>query len=716
MVVRVVNQRRRGLAGSFHLQRYKDAAVRLTSRLRTVQLRLPRLSTLRFSTARMSTVGLTTALLAACATQTPSPEPPPLPASDTTRIELRLLQTTDLHAYMLGYDYYRNQATNDYGLAHTAALIGQARAQNPNHFLIDNGDLIQGSALGDWVAEQSDDYLQQVTHPVVDALNHLQYDVANIGNHEFDFGLEFLQTTMAGANFPVISANLFYADTPEQAGWQQADSAPPMGERRPIFEPYSIQARQLIDNQGQHHSIKVGFIGFVPPQIMNWNAGHLADQVAVYDIIEAANYFIPRMQEAGADVIVAVPHSGLQHFDTYPQFAEQVSVQLAKVEGIDAILFGHQHQVFPGASRYDGLAGVDNVRGRIHGIPAVQPGYWGSHLGIIDLTLAPVAGGWNVIDSDVQVPAIDSAQDPEVAQIVDAAHRSTQAWLDTPVITMQRPLRNYFAMAGPEYTVQLVNQAQLHHGYALQRLGLLPAELPILSAAAPFRNGGQGPNDYTSVSAGELTLGNIKDLYVYPNTVQVVKVNGAQLRDWLEMSARLYEHVAMRATEPEPLLATDVASFNFDIMAGVTYEIQPQHPPRFDAQGNLIAGHHHRVYNLRYQGELVSNDDEFLVVTNNYRASGGGNFPHLDGSNLVYSGEHEIRQLLLDYMSRLGEQYPAGYRPALIQNWYLVLPRGAQTYLRSSASPSAIEQSRRLRDIEFVDIDENGYGRYRILP
>lgn len=683
MVVRVVSQRRRGL-----------------------------------SLYGLVTLGLSTSLLAGCAAQAPesSSEPLTLPASETTRIELRLMQTTDLHAYMLGYDYFSNQVSTDYGLAHTAALIRQARAQNPNHFLVDNGDLIQGAALGDWVAGQPADYLQQVTHPVVAALNYLEYDVVNVGNHEFDFGLEFLQATMADANFPVISANVFYAETPDQAGWQQADATPPISERRPLFEPYTIQSRQVVDSEGQHHSIKVGFIGFVPPQIMNWNAGHLADQIAIYDIIDSANYFIPRMRDAGADIIVAVPHSGLQQFDDYPQFAEQVSVQLAKVEGIDAILFGHQHNVFPGDSRYEGMAGVDNERGLIHGVPAVQPGYWGSHLGVIDLTLAPVPGGWDVIDSEVQVPAISSDTDTGLANVVDAAHRATRMWLDTPVVTMRRPLRNYFAMVGPEHTVQLVNQAQLDHGNALQRLGLLPENLPILSAAAPFRNGGQGPHDYTSVDAGELTLANVKDMYVYPNTVQVVKVNGAQLRDWLEMSARVYQRISMRAAEPEPLLAANVASFNFDILAGVTYEIQPQHPARFDAHGNLIAGHYHRVYNLRYQGQLIHSDDEFLVVTNNYRASGGGNFPHLDGSNVVYAGEHETRQLLLDYMSRLGQQHPEGYRPEIIQNWYLVLPRGAQAYIRSSASPSAIEQSRLHRDIEFMDIDEDGFGRYRILP
>lgn len=650
-------------------------------------------------------------LLSGCVNQAP-----PAPAAEDTRVTLRLMHTTDVHAYMVGYDYFANEATDAYGLAHTAALIAQARAENPNHFLVDNGDLIQGAALGDWVAEDNGAWLQQHTHPVIAGLNYLEYDVANIGNHEFDFGLDFLDATMSGANFPIISANVFHADSEAQAGRQDIAAEPSISERTPLFEPYVIKTKQLLDEQGQEHTIRVGFIGFVPPQIMNWNTHHLAERVAVYDIIEAAEYFVPQMREAGADVVVAVPHSGLQHFDEYPQFAEQVSVKLAQVDGIDAIQFGHQHNVFPGDSRYDDLPGVDNERGYIHGVPAAQPGYWGSHLGIIDLTLAPVPGGWQVVGSEVNVPRIDDTVDEGLVEVVDDAHQATVEWLQTPVVTMRTGLRNYFAMLGPEHTVQLINQAQLAHGHALQRLGVLPSELPVLSAAAPFRNGGQGPHDYTSIDPGELTLANIKDMYVYPNTVQVVQLSGAQVRDWLEMSARVYSQISMQADQPEPLLAGNVASFNFDIIAGITYEIQPHHPVRFDGQGELINPRNHRIYNLRYNGELVGADDQFLVVTNNYRAGGGGNFPHLDGSSVVYRGAHEVRELLLDHIGRLNERHQSGYRPRLEENWYLVLPRGAQVYIHSSPAQTAIEQSERQRDIQFIEVDDNGYGRYRVLP
>ncbi|RUO33716.1 bifunctional 2',3'-cyclic-nucleotide 2'-phosphodiesterase/3'-nucleotidase [Aliidiomarina soli] len=647
-------------------------------------------------------------LVSACATtQGPAPG---------TSMQVRLMQTTDLHAYMKGYDYFAQQPTSDYGLAHTAVLIEQARSESANSVLIDNGDVIQGSALGDYVAGEGVSYLTQQTHPVIAALNTLQYDVANLGNHEFNFGLEFLQATLSQADFPFISANTFIAPSAESSGKQDV----PFGSAEPLVEPYVILQRDFVASDGRTHQLNIGVIGFVPPQIMNWDAHHLDGKIQVQDMVKAAEHYIPLMREQGADIVVAVPHSGLQNFDHYPQFAEQASLQLAKVAGIDVILFGHQHRVFPGASDYDDLPGVDNDGGYIHGVPAVQPGYWGSHLGLIDLQLR-YDQGWQVAGSQVSLREIDERTHAQVDASVANAHSETLQRLNQPVASLQTPLRNHFAMVTPELTVQLINEAQQTHGETLQQQGILPTDLPVLSAAAPFRNGSQGSSDYTSIAAGELTLGNLSDLYVYPNTLQVVRVNGAQLRDWLEMSARAYEQISMQPESNEWLLREDVASYNFDIIRGVTYEIQPHHPARFNADGELIHPRHHRVYNLRYQGLLVSRDDEFLVVTNNYRASGGGNFPHLDGSLTVYQSAEQTRQLVADYLRRQAATNEGVLAPELDIHWHLALPRGARALMQSAGSAAAREEAAQLRDIEHLpDYHDHEFGEgfavYRVLP
>lgn len=642
-------------------------------------------------------------LLSCTATSPPSAATPQ--SADT---QLRLLATSDIHAYIRGYDYFAQKPDAAYGLAYTANLIEVARLEADNVVLIDNGDLIQGSALGDWAAQQGTGYLKDHVHPVIAALNALDYDAAVPGNHEFDYGLDFFHATLAGAQFPYVTANVFHA------------RANPSPWSSPLLEPYVILPREVVDTEGNVHQLQVGVIGFTPPQIMNWNRQHLDGRVEVRDIVEAARYYVPQMRQAGADIIIAVPHAGLEHFEQYPQFAEQATVELARVEGIDAILFGHQHRLFPGDPSYDELPGVDNQRGYIHGVPAVQPGQWGSHLGVIDLTLRKTGQNWQVTDSQVALRPLAKlplvTEHPDVVAALDDSHEQTLAMLNQPLVPLNAALRNYFAQVRPELTVQLINEAQLDHAQALQALGLLDDDVPLLSAAAPFRNGASGPTDYTSIEPGYLTLGNLSDMYVYPNTIQVVRINGAQLRDWLEMSARVYQQIQMRPDYDEWLLRDDVASFNFDVIRGVTYEIQPHHPERFDQAGQLTHPRHHRIYNLRHEGRLVTSADEFLVVTNNYRASGGGNFPHLDGSQVVYDGPHKVRDIVADYMNQLGQRNAGGYRPDFEEHWHLALPRGARVVMRSSASPAALAEARRQRDIEFLRLDNEGYGVYRILP
>lgn len=657
---------------------------------------------MKMSAFRSLAVLSAASLLLGCAA-TP---PPPVPQSADTQV--RLLATSDIHGYVLGYDYYAQQAVTGYGLAHTANLIEGARREADNVLLIDSGDLIQGSALGDWAAKQGAEYFADTVHPVIAALNALEYDAAVPGNHEFDFGLDFFHATLSGAEFPYVTANIFTRQ-PDAERWSS-----------PLLDPYVILPRTVIDIEGEEHSLNVGIIGFTPPQIMEWNRHYLEGEVVVEDMVAAARHYIPQMREAGADIVIAVPHAGLTQFESYPQFAEQATSELARVNGIDAILFGHQHRLFPGDPSYDDIPGVDNERGRIRGIPAVQPGQWGAHLGVIDLTLRKIGDEWRVTGSRTSLRSLTAVplvtEHPDVVAAVGDAHTQTLEMLNEPLLPIASALRNYFAQVRPELTVQLINEAQLSHGKALQELGLVDDDVPLLSAASPFRNGATGPQDYTSIPVGELTLGNLADIYVYPNTLQVVRINGAQLRDWLEMSARIYQQIEMQPAEDEWLLRGDVASFNFDVIRGVTYEIQPHHPARFDSSGQLISPRNHRIYNLRYDGRLISAADEFLVVTNNYRASGGGNFPHLDGSQVVYDGAQKVRDILVEHLIKLGEQYPNGYRPEFEEHWHLALPRGARVLLRSSASPAALDEARRQRDVEFLRLDNEGYGIYRILP
>lgn len=645
-------------------------------------------------------LGVTLAGLTACQPNLAAPEV----ADHGAELEVRLLATTDLHAYVLGYDYFRQAPTDDYGLTHTAELIHRAREEQPNNLLIDNGDLIQGSALGDWAADQGAATWQDQVHPVIRALNQLEFDVANLGNHEFNFGLDFMFATYAGAEFPVISANTFHAAEPAEAG-QQTSSW-----QQPLVKPYVMLERQWIDTTGEPQDLNIGVIGFVPPQIMQWDEQHLAGKVRVRDMVAAARHYVPQMRAEGADLIIAVPHSGLRVYDDYPKFAEQASYQLAGVPGIDAILFGHQHRVFPGDSAYATLPEVDADQGTVRGIPAVSPGYWGDHLGVIDLTIRQQGGEWQVVDSAAEARSIDEATDRDLAATVTADHEATLTMLNEPIAEVEDPLHSYFSQVQSDRAVALINAAQTWFGNQLQEQGELPEDVPLLSAAAPFRDGSTNASDYTAIQPGALRVGDLTDLYLYPNTVQVVQVTGRQLQDWLERSALAFNQLDPEDPEPQWLLSS-MPGFNFDVISGIEYRLDPTQPGRFTSDGELRDSGHERVTQLHFAGEPVAPDASFLVVTNNYRAGGGGSFPHLDGSLTVYAGQTQVREVLADYARAAVDTAGVLATPAAT-HWQLELPEAAVIRMRSGATELAREAAGNA-GWKLVKVDGAGYGVYQ---
>jgi 2',3'-cyclic-nucleotide 2'-phosphodiesterase / 3'-nucleotidase len=238
------------------------------------------------------------------------------------------------------------------------------------------------------------------------------------------------------------------------------------------------------------------------------------------------------------------------------------------------------------------------------------------------------------------------------------------------------------------------------------------AGLPILSAAAPFKCGGRGgPDYYTDVAAGPIAIKDIADLYVYPNSLRVVKVAGAALREWLERSASLFLRIDPRSSEPQPLLDAAFAAYDFDVVAGVTYAIDVTQRARYDSDGQLVAAESRRIVDLRYQGEPVNPAREFLVVTNSYRASGGGNFPGCDGSTIVSEAPDANRDVLLRYIveNRRVEPRAGGH-------WRLE-PWGALanvTFLTSPAAAKATPPSG--VSLTLLGPAPGGFAMYRVEP
>ena len=624
-------------------------------------------------------------------------------AAQGAEIRLRLLETTDVHMNLLAHDYYQDKPTAEFGLARTITLIKAARTESPNSLLFDNGDLLQGSPLGDWAAKMQQPAPGQV-HPAYKVLNALGVDAANVGNHEFNYGLPFLRQALAGAKFPYVSANV-HVD----------DGSGKLDQQVHAFTPYVILDRDLADTSGQRHRIKVGVIGFVPPQILVWDQQNLQGKLTVRDIQETARRLVPQMRAEGAQLVVAIPHSGFERGET-PRFAENSVARLAEVPGIDAILFGHSHGEFPGAF-FANYPKVDLARGTINGVPAVMPGRWGDHLGVIDLVLDNTSGSWRITDSRAQIrPIFDRATrkplvaaDPMVAELIGPEHAATLAYVRGEVATTRAPITSYFAQVADDPSVQIISQAQL--AYARRALqGTEYEALPLLSAAAPFKTGGRiGWTAYTDIPAGTLSVRHVADLYIYPNTIKAVKITGATVREWLEMSAGQFNQIQPGGAPVQDLINDYFRAYNFDTLDGVSYQIDVTQPARYDANGKLVRSDAHRIVNLQYQGKPIDHQAFFIVVTNNYRASGGGGFPGLDGQNIVMDSPDENREALVQYMRQAQT-----LDPSADNNWRLLPVPDVR--LRFLSGAGGVAHLARYPQIKLMQQNADGSAVYEIAP
>ncbi len=559
----------------------------------------------------------------------------------TAGLSLRLIGTSDLHANVFAYDYYRDRPDETVGLAKTASLVARARAEVANALLFDNGDIIQGSPLGDYAA-LSMGLKEGDVHPMIGAMNAMGYAACAIGNHEFNYGLDFLEIALAGANFPALSCNVLRPDGSF------------------LFKPWIILEPTLRDEAGAEQRLRIGVIGFTPPQIVQWDQSHASGRATTVGIAEAARVHLPALRAKGVDLVVALCHSGISRRPPPRPGEENAALALAAVGGVDAMVLGHQHLLLPGED-FAGIAGVDVAKGAVQGVPAVMPGFWGSHLGVIDLSVERAGGNWRVAASKVEARPIYKREGDAVAALVEAdagvlaaaqaAHEATLRYVRSPVGDIASPINSYFALVADDPSVQIVNAAQIWYVERLAKTLPALADLPILSAAAPFKSGGRGgPDYYTDVKAGPIAIKNVADLYLYPNALRAVKIDGATLREWLERSAGLFLRLDPSSSAEQPLLDANFASYNFDVIDGVNYEIDVTQPSRYDDDGKLVAPDAHRIRNLSFGGAPIDPGQAFVVVTNNYRASGGGNFPGCDGSTVVLEAPDSNRDVMVRYI------------------------------------------------------------------
>ncbi|QWL08361.1 bifunctional 2',3'-cyclic-nucleotide 2'-phosphodiesterase/3'-nucleotidase [Shewanella algae] len=649
----------------------------------------------------------------------------------TVSVDLRVLETTDLHTNIMDYNYYSGKEDPTIGLARTASLIHAARKEVTNTVLVDNGDLLQGSPMGDYMAKVG--IADGEVHPAYKAMNLLDYAVGNIGNHEFNYGLDFLEKSLAGAQFPYVNANVYCDADDCWKGLKKGDN---------LFTPYLIKETEVKDTDGNSHKLKIGYIGFVPPQIMLWDKQNLTGKVRAESIVESAKKFVPQMKAEGADIIIAIPHSGIGSTENPGDpAAENATYALTYVDGIDAIMFGHSHSIFPDA-RYADLPNTDVEKGLLNGVPAVMPGRWGDNMGLVDFKLQRKDGKWTVLSARTEArPIYDGANktplveaDKDIHDAVELEHQGTIAFVEQPIGVAAADMFSFLTLVQDDPTVQIVSDAQIANVKA--KLPEALKSLPVLSAAAPFKAGGRhsttsDADQYVMVDKGPLTFKNAADLYLYPNTMVAVKVNGAELKDWLECSANQFNQIDPASTEPQELVNYNHPTYNFDVIDGVTYKIDVTQPSKYDRDCALVNADASRIVDLAFtdsEGNVYTGENlaakEFIVASNNYRVF-GGKFAGTGSEHVVLELPDTNREALAAYITEQSkynpetDKYDAMVNPTADYNWdFKSIDTAVALDIRFATQDSDkaanFIQDNQQRTMTKLSTDELGFAVYRI--
>lgn len=637
------------------------------------------------------------------ATLTPKPADA---AGADVRLRLRLLATTDLHAHLFSYNYYTNRPDHSVGLARLAAPIQQARSESTNCLLFDNGDTFQGAPLGD--AALSDLMPAAQAHPMIAAMNGLGFDAATLGNHDFDYGVDVLERVIACARYPVVLSNVKRKDGTHFAA------------------PHAIIERGMIDSHGALRMVRIGVAGAVPPQTMQWVRPQLAGRLDIGPILPAIAHEVAQMRAAGVDIVVVLAHSGLGVENAAPG-DENVGFALARLAGVDAVIAGHTHRVFPSPVMPKGPKGA---------APIVQPGFFGSHLGQIDLELRPrdcdaarigtARQRWDVAKGTAALRIAEEVAAeqryalrrklyhlPGFRAEMARGHRLTRAYSARPLGRSAVRLETYFSLLRPCMTTQLIADAQRAAIAPVIAADPALAALPLLSCAAPFKAGGRGgPEAYSDVPQGPLLLRHAADLYPYSNGLALLRATGAQIREWLERSAAAY-HKIIPITQPDAppqmMLDHEFASYNFDRMDGLRYKIDLRQPARTNAEGDAVFAGQGRIRDLcRASGAPVRDDDVFLVVTNSYRAAGGGHFRAAMQCETVYMTSHPVRDLLAGHIAAM-----RGAVTPVIGSGFSFTPMGGVPVIYETGPGAAAHPDRLAQlGLAFAGIGESGFARY----
>ncbi|EJW15931.1 bifunctional metallophosphatase/5'-nucleotidase [Paenibacillus alvei] len=504
-----------------------------------------------------------------------------------------IIHTSDIHGTVMPYRY-ADQQPIEAGLAKISTALDLLRQQYSDTIYIDNGDLIQGTPLSYYHARMQ----PELPNPLIACMNIMKADAAVIGNHEFNYGLPYLQQAIKESHFPWLSANLLRGE-----------------EGEPFFgSPYIVKECA--------NGLKIGILGVTTPYIPNWELPQNIAGIYFEDAVTAAKRWVDILRnEELVDLVIVSYHGGFERdlhsgMQAEADTGENQGYRICMdVPGIDILLTGHQHRLI--------------VNEQVNGVWVAQPSSHAQGMGYMEISMTKTEEGWSLASCRSEFMDVDgAASDERILDAIADTERKVQAWLDQPIgrvegsMAIDDPARTRLA---DHPLITFINRVQMEYGHT------------DISNTALFDDSAPG-------FLGSITMRHVMANYMYPNTLRVIRISGQDIKDALEQSATYFtlSEQGDSIQVSESFLYPKPQHYNYDMWSGIEYEIQVSQPIG------------ERVTKLTVSGAPIELHALYDVAMNNYRAGGGGNYHMFANKPVVRDLPTDMAELIADYIMKRG--------------------------------------------------------------
>lgn len=497
---------------------------------------------------------------------------------------IQILATSDIHGYIMPTTF-RNDRNEALGLAKLATIIEEKRREMPT-VLIDNGDFIQGSPMTFFHQK----FQAHELNPLIQVANELQYDAIIFGNHEFNYGLQTLQSVIQQSQFPWLAANIVTEDG------------------KSFTKPYIIK---------EIEGVRLAILGVTTHFVTKWEEPLHIQGLQFEDAFSSASYWAKWIRaNEQIDVLILCYHGGFERDIHTGELLEtedgenQGYRMSTEIEEIDIIISGHQHR---------------EIHTTIMGKSIVQPGSKGGCIARIEIAIE--IDDQHNRQSISHTPSLLYSTDhtkphTTVCQLISPTYEKTEAWLDETIGIIQGDLQiedPFLARVQEHPYIEFINHIQM------------AASGASISCTALFHDERGGLKQ-------AVTMRDIVTNYIYANTLKVLRLSGQDILLALEQSASYFTVEAGQLKVAESFLIPKAQPYNYDMWEGIDYSFDISKPIG------------ERVTKLMYKGEAINMEEEFDVVMSSYRATGAGNFDFLRNRPVVKEIQIDMTELIADYV------------------------------------------------------------------